>query len=1222
MNGTYACGQTVTFCYTVTWWNTTSVNWFHGIVANFGPGWDMSTLVPGPTPATCGGSGGTWGWYNSVQGTAGTNIGAQGPGFFFDLDNDGNPGNNFGDFCTGAVNWQFCWTISVLSGPACINGLGLGVTVNTFGDSETGSWGSAGCGNDPIAVSAPAVIQNCAANSGTGGPLDLCSTAPPQNLFLSLGNAPDAGGTWTDPNGAVHSGTFTPGTDIGGAYTYMVGTLVPPCSSSSVITVNLIPQPDAGTDGALTLCTSDLPTTLFTQLGGVPDPGGTWSGPGGASSGTFDPANDAAGIYTYSIAAPAPCVMVSSIVTVNVNPSPNAGSDGTLAACSNGVPQGLFPLLGGTPSAGGTWTTPGGMPFSGTYSPAMDGSGAYTYTVNGLAPCPNSVATVTVTENAQPDAGIDGVLTLCENAVLTDLFTSLGGAPGAGGTWSDPMGVLIAGIITPSTATSGNYTYTLPGIAPCVSDQAVVALTINSQPTAGSNSVQNLCESSPPLDLFTSLGGAPDPGGNWTGPAGTPVGVIFTPSVSVPGVYTYTLTATPPCANSVATVTVNISPQPSAGSDALLSVCSSSAASAMLPLLGATALPGGTWTDPNGTPTIGTFTPGTSMDGAYTYTIIGVAPCITSSATVTVTTTTAANPGVGAPISLCNSGAITNLATSLGGGPDPGGTWTTPSGGASTGSINPATAASGNYQYSIAANGPCPAASTTVAVTIVAQPNAGVDGATTLCSNQAAPYTLFTALGGAPLAGGTWTSPNGTPHTGNFSVGTDPVGAYTYTINAPAPCTSVSSEVTMSVVQAANAGAGGNVSFCENGVVVDPFTLLGGTPNAGGSWSAPGGGAITNIDPSTAGSGAYTYTITGTAPCPNAQSVMNVTIDVLPDAGMSTSIQLCANAPSLALLPLLGTTPGGNWTGPSGTASGTFIPGTTIPGIYTYTLNGTGACSAEQDQASVQVGIDPLPLPSFVVVEGSGCAPLQVQVINDDPAGTQSALWSFGNGGNSIDPAEAWNTYTTAGSFDITLEVTDANGCVGSMTMADAVLVSTGPAAEFYALPWRVSVNNPTTVITHTPAAFASYVWMIDGASIDTSGVFAWTFDPPTLGDHVICLTATDTLGCYNEICERVLVDDDLTIYVANAFTPNADGRNDGFRPSIIGVQEDWYDFMVFDRWGLLVFRTSDPYETWNGAFNNSGDILPTDVYVWTLKAKDQFTPEKAELIGTVTLLK
>jgi hypothetical protein len=43
-NGTYSAGQTVTFCYTVTDYNQTSINWLHGIVPSFGAGWDMSTL--------------------------------------------------------------------------------------------------------------------------------------------------------------------------------------------------------------------------------------------------------------------------------------------------------------------------------------------------------------------------------------------------------------------------------------------------------------------------------------------------------------------------------------------------------------------------------------------------------------------------------------------------------------------------------------------------------------------------------------------------------------------------------------------------------------------------------------------------------------------------------------------------------------------------------------------------------------------------------------------------------------------------------------------------------------------------------------------------------------------------------------------------------------------------------------------------------------------------
>ncbi|HRH38935.1 MAG TPA: gliding motility-associated C-terminal domain-containing protein, partial [Flavobacteriales bacterium] len=124
------------------------------------------------------------------------------------------------------------------------------------------------------------------------------------------------------------------------------------------------------------------------------------------------------------------------------------------------------------------------------------------------------------------------------------------------------------------------------------------------------------------------------------------------------------------------------------------------------------------------------------------------------------------------------------------------------------------------------------------------------------------------------------------------------------------------------------------------------------------------------------------------------------------------------------------------------------------------------------------------------------------------------------------------------------------------------------------------------------------------------------------IGEHPICLTATDSIGCTNTYCLNILVDDDLTIYVPNAFTPNGDDHNDSFKPSVIGVEAEHYRFMVFDRWGQVMFTTTDPAEAWNGAKDNSGDLLPEGVYVWTLRAKDRFTPERREMIGHVTLVR
>ena len=124
-------------------------------------------------------------------------------------------------------------------------------------------------------------------------------------------------------------------------------------------------------------------------------------------------------------------------------------------------------LFRSTPDAGGTW------------SPALAGAGTYTYTVAATAPCAtDATAQVVVTEQAQPNAGSNGTLTICQGSTVTSagLFAALSGTPDAGGTWS------------PALAGAGTYTYTVAATAPCATDAtAQVVVTEQAQPNAGSN---------------------------------------------------------------------------------------------------------------------------------------------------------------------------------------------------------------------------------------------------------------------------------------------------------------------------------------------------------------------------------------------------------------------------------------------------------------------------------------------------------------------------------------------------------------------------------------------------------------------------------------------------------------------------------------------------------------------------------------------------------------
>jgi gliding motility-associated-like protein len=52
------------------------------------------------------------------------------------------------------------------------------------------------------------------------------------------------------------------------------------------------------------------------------------------------------------------------------------------------------------------------------------------------------------------------------------------------------------------------------------------------------------------------------------------------------------------------------------------------------------------------------------------------------------------------------------------------------------------------------------------------------------------------------------------------------------------------------------------------------------------------------------------------------------------------------------------------------------------------------------------------------------------------------------------------------------------------------------------------------------------------------------------------------------------------------AFSPNGDGLNDFFRPALQSVDEGDYEFLIYNRWGQLVFFTTNPSIGWDGKTN------------------------------------
>ena len=362
------------------------------------------------------------------------------------------------------------------------------------------------------------------ANAGTSGTIDACDDEFTLAPVDGLGGTPDGGGTWTDVDGsgAFFFGNFSP--TLAGAGTWNFSYLVDDGNSTScsldsaMVTIVVHPAPNDGGDASASACVAASSLNLAAELSN-PDAGGMWldlDATGALTDSIFDVSGVTLGNYNVAYAIPgnAGCEADTAFITVQIVSAPNAGTSGTIDACDDEFTLAPVDGLGGSPDAGGDWIDVDGSGafFFGNFSPTLAGAGDwdFTYTVSA-AGCPDASATVTVAVNASPNAGANGVDTVCFDISSLDLMATLGGTPDAGGIWSDDdgSGALTGSVFAPDNAGIGvyNFTYTVAGISPCVDASSSVEITVDLCAGINNASAVMLAElyPNPSTGLFTLM---------------------------------------------------------------------------------------------------------------------------------------------------------------------------------------------------------------------------------------------------------------------------------------------------------------------------------------------------------------------------------------------------------------------------------------------------------------------------------------------------------------------------------------------------------------------------------------------------------------------------------------------------------------------------------------------------------------------------------------------
>lgn len=348
----------------------------------------------------------------------------------------------------------------------------------------------------------------------------------------------------------------------------------------------------------------------------------------------------------------------------------------------------------------------------------------------------------------------------------------------------------------------------------------------------------------------------------------------------------------------------------------------------------------------------------------------------------------------------------------------------------------------------------------------------------------------------------------------------------------------------------------------------------------------------------------YTVTVTENGSCTAPQtSALTVTVNPLPTATVSGTVELCQGEPSPTI----------TFTGASGTApytitynlngtsqtivassNATLSAQTANPGVYSYTIvsvEDANQCSQNQNSVAT-VTINGLPIvnagPDQVLCEPNGATPSEVTL---NGSGAVTYTWdNSAQNGVPFTPPVGQTTYTVTG--------TDANGCedtdqlvVTSLTLP----VANGAVSDAY--------GNAELLIDFTNLSqhASEYVWDFgNGATQNETSTAGVSYNYTVPGIYTITLTASNGI-CSDTWTTEIEVIPPMVVTPPNIFTPNSDNAND-----LYFVNVDWgekFEAVILNRWGNVMTELDVIDQGWDGKV--AGKDCDEGIYFVKYKATD-----------------
>ncbi len=268
------------------------------------------------------------------------------------------------------------------------------------------------------------------------------------------------------------------------------------------------------------------------------------------------------------------------------------------------------------------------------------------------------------------------------------------------------------------------------------------------------------------------------------------------------------------------------------------------------------------------------------------------------------------------------------------------------------------------------------------------------------------------------------------------------------------------------------------------------------------------------------------------------------------------------------------------------------------------------------DTATATVTVNPNPDLSFTV--DSVCLKDSSRFINTTTiaSGTiQSWKWLFGDGRVSTLQFPA-HKYRNVGNFDVTLVAVTDKLCRDTLVIPGIAKVNPNPTAAFSYVKERSWENEVDIQYIDNSIGATSWYWNFSSMGTSTEqNPKLYYIDTLT---QITTLIVRNDYGCYDTLTKSLFISPDVVYYMPSAFTPNDDNINETFKPIGLAYALD-YKFIVFNRWGDILFKTDNPQQGWDGKY--MGELVEQGVYFYRLEfvGSDELRHEES---GNIVILR